>query len=407
VGQFGYRTDSPYTGTSDNGITQLSISDPYPNGFLPVTGSSAGVLTAVGSGITSVIRRDPTPYTEQTSADVQIELPKKWLFDVGYVGTQGFQLIYQRTANQLPNGDLSLGSKLLTQVPNPFYGLGLAPGPLAGKTVQQNYLLTPFPQFTGVALTYAPGAYSSYNSIQLQLLKQYDRNLTVRVAYTGSKFLDDASTNNGNFGGNGTSQDSYNLRTDYSLSTADVPRNFTGAVVYALPFGRGQRFGQNWNRGVDALLGGWSANTIVSFASGTPLALSATNNNNNFGPGERPNWSGSNPKLSGRIEDRLSRYFNTSVFSQPAPYTYGNTSRTLGVIRNPHNVNADVSLFKNFSIYRELESQLRLEAFNAFNHPIFSGPTGSATNVTSSNFGVISSQSNTPRQIQVALKIIF
>jgi len=405
VGQYGYRTDSPYTGTTDNGITQLSISDPYPGGsFLPITGSSAGALTAVGTGITSVVRRGPTPYTEQTSFDVQYELPKKWLFDIGYVGTQGFQLIYQRTANQLPDSYLSMGNQLLNQVANPFYGKGLASGPLSGAKVQANYLLTPFPQFTGVNFLYYPGAFSSYNSIQLQLLHTFDRHLTVRLAYTGSKFLDNYSTSNSNFGGNGTSQNANDLRSDYSLSTADVPRNFTGAVVYTLPFGRGQRFGGNWNRAVDAFLGGWAINTIQTVSSGTPLALSATNNNNNFGPGERPNWNGTNPRLSGRIENRLNRYFNTSAFSQPAAYTYGNVSRTIGSVRNPRYVNTDLSLFKEFTFYHELKSQLRLEAFNAFNHPIFGGP---GTSVTGSNFGVISSQSNTPRQLQIALKILF
>ena len=404
VDQFGYRTDSPYTGTTNNGITQISISNPYPNGFLPITGSSAGALTSVGTGVTSVIRRDPTPYTEQESLDVQYELPKNWLVDIGYVGTTGQQLIYQASVNQLPNQYLSMGNQLLNQVANPFYGQGLASGSESGATIQQNYLLTPFPQFTGVGLTYAPGAFSSYNSIQLQAQHVYGRSLTVRVAYTGSKFMDDYSSNNSNFGGNGTSQDATNLRTDYSLSMADIPRNLTAAVIYRLPFGRGELIGGSWNHFTDAFLGGWSVNTIYTLSSGTPLSLSATNNNSNFGPGERPNWTGADPRIGGRVENRLNKYFNTALFSQPAAYTYGNLSRTIGALRNPRYDNVDASLFKEFGIFGELKSQLRLEAFNALNHPIFSGP---ATSVTGSTFGVISSQSNTPRQIQIALKIIF
>jgi hypothetical protein len=406
VSQFGYRTDTPYTGTVDNGITQLSISNPFPNGFLPVTGSSAGGLTGVGTGVSTLIRRDPTPYSEQISVDVQYELPAKWLFDVGYVGTQGFQLTYQRNPNQLPDQDLSLGAHLLDQVTNPFYGF-INVSPYNNPTIQRNYLLTPFPQFNGLAFLYNPGAFSSYKSIQLQLLHTFDRQLTVRLAYTGSKFLDNYSTSNSGFGGNGTSQDQNDLRTDYSLSTVDIPRNFTGAVVYALPFGRGKRFGGDWNRGVDAFLGGWAVNTIQSFSSGTPLALSTANNNNNFSTGLRPSWTGINPHKNGRIQDFIKNntpYFNTAAFTAPALYQYGTVSRTIGSIRNPHYVNTDLSLFKEFSFYSDLKSQLRLEAFNVFNHPVFSGP---ATNQSASNFGLISSQSNTPRQIQVALKILF
>jgi hypothetical protein len=171
-----------------------------------------------------------------------------------------------------------------------------------------------------------------------------------------------------------------------------------------LPFGRGELLGGSWNRVTDAFLGGWSVNTIYSLSSGAPISLSATNNNNNFGPGERPNWNGVNPKIGGKVEGRLNKYFNTAVFSQPAAYTYGNTSRTLGFLRNPRYNNIDASLFKEFSIIGDVKSQLRLEAFNALNHPIFSGP---ATSVTGSNFGTITSQSNNPRQIQIALKVIF
>jgi hypothetical protein len=221
VDQFGYRTDSPYTGTTDNGITQISISNPYPNGFVPVTGNTAGLLTAVGTTIGSVLRRGPTPYSKQQSADLQYELPKKWLLDVGYVGTTGQQLTRVLNLNQLPNQYLALGNQLLNKVPNPFYSQGLASGAESGSTIQQNYLLTPFPQYTGITIGYAPGAFSSYNSFQASVLHQYDRHLSVRAVYTWSKFLDNFSPAGSNNSGNGTSQDATNLSSDYSLSMAD------------------------------------------------------------------------------------------------------------------------------------------------------------------------------------------
>jgi hypothetical protein len=361
-------------------------------------------LTAVGSSIVSVFRKGPTPYSEQESADLQYEFPKKWLVDVGYVGTTGQQLTRVLYLNQLPNKYLALGNQLQNKVPNPFYNQGVASGAESGSTIQQNYLLTPFPQYTGIGVTYMPGAFSSYNSLQASVLHQYDQHLSVRVAYTWSKFLDDFSPAGSNNSGNGTSQDATNLHSDYSLSMADVPQNLVAAAIFKLPFGRGERLGSSWNRGIDAILGGWSLNTIYSLSSGTPLSLSATNNNNNFGPGERPNWNGTDPRLHGRSEDRLKKYFNTSVYSQPAPYTYGNTGRAIPQLRLPRTDNDDLSLFKTFTLYRELQSQLRLEAFNALNHPVFGGP---GTGVTGSSFGVVSSQTNNPRQLQIALKILF
>lgn len=404
VAQFGYRTDTPYTGTSDNGIHQTSISDPFPNGFLPITGNSAGALTAVGTSISSVLRHSPTPYSDQATLGVQYELPQKWLLDVAYVGTRGLQLIHTLNSNQLPNQYLSMGSQLTEMVPNPFYGTGVASGALSGQTVQRRYLLTPYPQYTGVNLMYAPGVYSKYDSIQIQLQKQLDRNLSVRLAFTGSKWMDNCSCQGSNNNGNGTSQDATNLRNDWSLSTADVPRQFVGAVVYSLPFGRGQKVGRSWRPAVNAALGGWTVNTLLSIQSGTPLSLSATNNNNNFGPGERPNWNGQDPNIDGPIYYRLSKYFNTAAFSQPVPYTYGNTSRTLPNLRAPGVRNIDLSLFKEFAVAERLKAQLRLEAFNALNTPQFGAPD---TNLSSATFGVISSQANTPRQVQVALKLLF
>lgn len=93
---------------------------------------------------------------------------------------------------------------------------------------------------------------------------------------------------------------------------------------------------------------------------GTPLRLSATSNKNNFGPGERPNWTGINPKISGKVENRLNEYFNTALFSQLAAYTYGNMTRTIGALRNPRSKDVDTSLFKEFQLVGQLRSQLQI-----------------------------------------------
>jgi hypothetical protein len=104
------------------------------------------------------------------------------------------------------------------------------------------------------------------------------------------------------------------------------------------------------------------------------------------------------------VEDRLNKYFNTSDFSQPATFTFGNMSRTSGYLRTPGLRNFDLSLFKQFALTERIKTELRGEAFNAFNTPSFSGPD---TGVTNATFGVISAQANSPRQLQIALKILF
>jgi hypothetical protein len=405
VSQTGYRTDSTYFGTIDGVTPAFRLSNPYPNGFVPVTGNSLGLATATGTSISGPLRYAPTPYTQSYNLGIQYQLPGDWLVEAAYTGSHGSQLIWNVGYNQLPVSALSLGSELLQTVPNPFFGVITNTGPLSGQTVQKRYLMAPYPQFTGVGWGYQPGATSDYNALTVRVEKRFAHDLGALVSFTKGKSMDDSSSNNtGNLNPYGTQQDFYNRHADWSLSTFDVSRRLVGSVVYGLPFGRHKQFGTNWNRFTDALLGGWQANALVTLQNGVPLALSASNVANIFNPGERPNNNGTSGLLSGSVESRLNAYFNTSVFSQPGPYTLGGVARTLPDIRTPGMRNVDLSLFKHFTITERAKLELRAESFNAFNTPVFAGPN---TTVSSSSFGVITSQLNAPRQMQVALKILF
>ena len=405
VSQTGYRTDSTFYGTIDGVTPAYTLSNPFPSGFVPVTGSSLGLATGTGTSISAPLRYTPTPYSQGYSLGIQYELPSGWLVETTYTGSHGSQLLWSPGFNQLPDSDLSLGSQLLQPVPNPFYGIITNSGPLSGPTVQKRYLLAPYPQFTGVGWSYQPGASSDYNAVIVTVQKNYTHDLGFLASYTGGKSIDDSSSNNtGNFNGNGTQQDYNNRHGDRSLSTFDVSRRFVASLTYNLPFGRGRQFGADWNGLTDAFAGGWQVNGIFSWQNGNPLALSASNVANIFNPGERPNSNGQNASLGGSVESRLNRYFNTALFSQPAPYTLGNVSRTLPDVRTPPARNLDMSLFKNFTLGEHLTMEFRVEAFNAFNTPVFGGPN---TSVTSSSFGVITSQANAARQLQVGLKLLF
>ncbi len=405
VSQTGFRTDSTVYGTIDGLTPAYYLSNPFAGGFVPVTKSSLGLATATGTSISGPLRYAPTPYNQSYNLGVQYQLPGDWLVEASYTGSRGVQLLWNVGFNQLPASDLSLGSQLLQTVKNPFYGVITNTGPLSTPTTQLRYLLAPYPQFTGVGWGYQPGASSDYNALILRAEKRFTRDLGLLVSFTKGKSMDDSSSNNtGNFNGNGTQQDYNNRHGDWSLSTFDVSKRFVGSFVYSLPFGRKKQFGTNWNRITDAFLGGWQANGIVTLQNGLPLAPSASNVANIFNAGDRPNNNGTSGALSGSVESRLAKYFNTSVFSQPAPYTFGNVARTLGDIRIPGSENFDLSLFKHFTITERLTLEFRAESFNAFNTPAFGGPNAS---VTSSSFGVITTQANAPRQNQMALKLIF
>ena len=303
--------------------------------------------------------------------------------------------------NQIADEFLSLGPDLLAQVPNPFAPF-VTVGPLSRTTVARGQLLRPFPQFDGVLHRNVRAVSSSYHSLQMKVEHRFSQGFSFLGAYTVSKLIAGPVANavvpDPGF------QNNNNRRADRSLAGFDQPQRLVVSAMGELPFGRGKR----WLAGMcgfgDKLVSGWQVNTITTFQSGFPIGLTTTvNQTNSFGGGSRPNNSGKSAKLTGSVVQRLDRYFDTSVFSQPAPFTFGNTSRTLPDVRTPGLMNFDFSVTKVTDITERVSIQFRAEFFNGFNHPNFGGP-GTALGVA--NFGVISSALD-PRIIQFGLKLIF
>src|SRR4029079_14453257 len=117
--------------------------------------------------------------------------------------------------------------------------------------------------------------------------------------------------------------DSYNVRASKALADIDIQQRFVMSYLYELPFGRGKKFGANASGPVNWLLGGWQFNGITTLQSGTPLSFSANNTAGIFNNVTWPNSNGKDPKLDGPVDKRLNAYFDQSVFSQPAPFTFG------------------------------------------------------------------------------------
>jgi hypothetical protein len=200
-----------------------------------------------------------------------------------------------------------------------------------------------------------------------------------------------------------THQDSYNIRGDRGLATIDIAHRFVISYLYKLPFGKGRAFFDSAPGLLNALIGGWQFNGITTFQSGTPLTITASNTAGLFNPLTRPNTNGKDPRLEGPVHERLNRYFDTIVYTQPAAFTFGNVGPTVN-LRNDGIKNFDLSLFKQFAPTERLRVQFIVEALNAFNTPRFGSPS---TSVTSTSFGVINSQANSPRQMQFGLKLLW
>lgn len=396
VGPFGWRTQTdwvPSIGVQPNYL----LSNPFPSGFNSVTGNKLGALTQVGSNIQAPVQETLTPYSMQWNFNVQRQLPANLTLEVAYVGTRGLQLSRNDegglSLNQLDPSYMSLGSQLNQQVDNPFYGI-ITTGALSTAKVTRAQLLRPYPQFTDIIPLYSTGASSNYHALQTTFSKRFSHGNQFEGSYTWAKAIQEGLSH----------PNSYNLRMSRSLADYDIAHRFVVSYIYELPFGRGRHFGAGWNKAMDLMLGQWQFNGFTTYQTGTPLTISASNVAGLFNPRGLANNNGKSAVISGDVHDRLNRYFDTSVFSQPAAFTFGNTSVTSPDLRAPTVRNWDLSIFKDFVIREGLRLQFRTEAFNALNAVRFGSPD---TSVTSSSFGVVSTQANSPRQLQFGLKILF
>jgi hypothetical protein len=413
------QTTSLLTTYESNGYTPFGrLSNPWPNGFVVPTGSSEGLSTELGVSAQGFLRdENAIPYDETWNLGVQHQFGSV-LVDAEYVGTKGTHL-YWGEGNGLdylgPWVQSAISAQvtaLNTKIANPFYGVITTPScSICGSTLSAYELLRPHPQFSGFSSLDPPWANSIYNALQLRVEKRFSRGLEFLADYTWSKAIDDATVGGSNTDFEGgtapAAQDPNDLELEQSISEYDIPQVVSFSYIYQLPFGRGEHWGRAWNRFTDAVLGGWQTQGFWRFDDGQPLALTLETSDSlpTYGA-QRPNLVGALTKNNGSETSMVSQYFaDPQVAVTPPAFTLGTASRTLGSVRAPGTQDADLSLFKNFSIRKLGENgrlQLRIETFNAFNDVQFSAPN---TDVGESTFGEITSQANSPRQVQVAAKL--
>ena len=397
-----------FVSSLDNGITPYDrLANPFPNGLIPLFGHGSGLDTLIGQSVTAYVRGARDGYTGQWNFDVQRQIAQGFAVDIAYAGSRGIGLPGTIQANQLADRHLALGSALNQQLPNPFFGL-VNIGTLSPPTVSRGQLLRPYPQFTGFGLGAVNVGVSTYHSMQMKITKRFADSL-IAVAYTNSKGIGDSEAVVGWLEPSGTPssfQNNNNRKLDRSLQAFDSPQRLVIAYTTELPFGNGKRWMTKAGF-ITPVISGWELNGIYTAESGQPLFLTtATNLTNSLGGGSRPNNDGRSAKLTTAPRGRLSRWFDTSAFSQPPAFTFGNTARTLPDVRNHGTNNLDFGLAKNNRFYRDgrYNLQLRAEFFNVMNRVRFGNP---GMSFGTAQFGLIGDQANSPRLIQFALKFVY
>jgi hypothetical protein len=393
----------------DGGLTPFAtLNNPFPTGILlPPQRNPNYEQTLLGLGVTSTVPGNPRAYSEQFNFGVERELPGGAILDVAYAGLKGVHLYQTRQLDQLPDQYLALGTQLLQNVANPYYGK-IATGTLANPTVSYGQLLRPFPQYTGFSAAAAGAANSHYHALQMKVEKRFKSGGTLLASFTHSKLISDteqlANFNSGV--GNQTYQDFNNLRAEKSLAGFDTPENLVISYVYDLPFGKGKKFLNAMRGPTNAVLSGWGINGITTFSAGTPLSfLNANNTTNSLGGNQRPNViAGCEKSISGSAQERVNKWFNTACFTAPPAFTFGNESRTDPALRTAGVANWDFATFKDTTIRERFALQFRAEIFNLFNRVQFGAPNQT---FGGSTFGVVTAQANNQRLVQLALRLKF
>lgn len=341
-----------------------------------------------------------TPYMQHWSLDVQRQITKNTVIDIGYYGSKGTNLIGIVDINLLPPGyaltqRCATGSSTTPTVACQQPGVPFTTA--AGELILDQ--IRPYRGYRAINMI-KPQFNSNYHSLQVSGQHRFSGNSQIGVAYTWSKNLTDNQTDRST-----APQNPYNIRAEYGRAQLDRRHIFTANFVYELPFFRNEK------GFASLLLGGWQTSGIVTYQTGLPFTATL----GGYDPAGigflGPSAAGGRPDQIGdpnaNAPNTREQFFNTGAFQTTFPLTGvaavpGNAGR--GTIFGPRTFRVDFSLMKNFRFTETMSLQLRGEAFNIFNTTSFT-TFGTAVS-TPSTYGVVTAARD-PRTIQLGIKFYF
>jgi hypothetical protein len=437
----------------NQGGTDIRLSDPYPLPQQP----AAPVLTLAPIRSTSTVFFNPnlrTGYVHSYALNIQRELFRSTILQVGYIGNRGVKLYYNEDINQpriygdflnsfkelaafSTNGTAPSANNTLVKI---FGGTPAAAVTALGASNLQRGLvgtvansldrnlytryaaagvpatyLRNFPQFNQVVMGTNDGR-SYYDSLQVSV-RRTAGDLQFSANYTWSKSMDNISAEGNGFAATSAPIDTYNLRLNRALSDFDRPHSFNLSPIYNIPFGRGKRFGGDIPRLVDTAIGGWQIGSLWIWQAGQPFSVSSqrattavTAVGNSYAV-----YTGTDRNI-GSVQKLGSGVFfftpeQVAQFTFPNAGEIGNSGRN--VFRNPVFFEVDASLVKKFAITERHSIAFRAEAYNLLNHPNFGLATANLNINNPLTFGKFSQTLGTQvggssaRTMQVALRYDF
>ncbi len=411
LAQEGFSQSTAMVASNNNFLTPANtLSNPFPSGFQQPVGSANGLATFNGQTVSFIAPNQKDPYSLRWNFGIQHTFGANTLLEVVYIGNHAVNLPVTVTQlNGIPRQylstsnvrDAAVNTSLTATVPNPFSGLSTSQN---GATTTVSQLLTHFPQFpvgyssaawsgsTGVIEQNLTIGSSYFDSLNVRVQRRLSKGLNVIANYIYSRLIE---------------QDSWLNDTDPRLekrvSPFDHPHRFVTAVSYELPIGKGQALDlkHGW---ANAVAGGWRVTSIYTWQLGGPITWL---NGSTTSPGDYV-YYGAPGALQVNARNTNSAAFNTSLFATNSANTFAYHIRTFSTtfpnIRQDGLNEWDPSVLKNVTVTEKSYLQLRFEFFNVLNHATFAAPNTTATNAS---FGLITSQANRPRTIQMGARFVF
>jgi len=393
VSQPGFSQRTDVVSTLDGNLTPFAtLANPFPTGLLSPAGNSEGINTFLGQSIGFTNPTPGQPYTQRWSFSIQREIGSNMVFEIGYVGSRSLHINNNQSLNFFPASLLSTSptrdqaaiDRLTANVANPFQNL--LPGTaLNGSTIRIEQITRPFAQMNGeggVSIGGLNEGWADFHMFQVRLEKRLSNGLQFLANYSRSRMMEATGRLN--------AQDLFMHKT---VANEDRPQRFVFSTSYDLPFGRGKAIAGGAGMWANRLIGGWVINGI--YTNQTHGALSWGN----------VIYLGGDINLNPRAVDGA---FDTSRFVTAPALQMDRNLRTFpqrfSNLRQDRINNLDLSLIKNTAITERVNLQFRAEAFNSTNRAQFNGPSLGAA---AANFGRITGQANLPRQIQLALRLVW
>lgn len=416
LNQEGFSQSTAMVTTTNGNLTPATtLTNPFPGGnILQPVGSSLGIQTFLGQSVSFLAPQQKNPYAVRWNFGIQHQLGTNTLLEVVYMGNHGVHLPVAYTQlnglpmqylSTLPVRDTALINTLSANVANPFYGL---PNTTAAtsKTTSVAQLLSAYPQYplgegsggSGIVENNLELGSSYYQSVSGRLQRRFSNGLTFVGNYSFSKLIE--RDNWLNFP---------DTQLEKRISPFDHPNRFVLAISYDLPVGKGRRFNPH-SRLLDAFVGGWNLNSVYTYQTGAPLLWTS---GGTTAPGDYI-YNGAPLNFNNRQVNGPA--FNINAFdtnnADQLQYHIRTFSTTFPNLRQDAINEWDVSLLKRFFLTETRFFELRGEAYNLVNHPVFGAPgqTSSAGPVvaeTNTSFGYITFQDNRSRSLQLGARFVF